>query len=134
MRRLRKRGKDISLLVEPTTLLLRLREDLAQRFPEAQRAVADREDRGAHTAAEAVAQQVGPRLVRLAEPVGQRDELPCVRLRAPRSSPAGTVSPAPTAFTGQPRRPIGSVIHTREIACGEGAGLVLPLRRQPGDR
>src|SRR5262249_27182770 len=47
MRRLRKRSKGIRLLVEPTTLLLRLREDVAQRFPEAQRAVADREDRGA---------------------------------------------------------------------------------------
>jgi hypothetical protein len=42
MRRLRKRSKGIRLLVEPTTLLLRLREDLAQRFPEVQRAVADR--------------------------------------------------------------------------------------------
>ena len=37
MCRLRKRSKGIRLLVEPTTLLLRLREDLAQRFPEAPR-------------------------------------------------------------------------------------------------
>jgi len=40
---------------------LRLREDLAQRFPEAQRAVADREDRGAHAAAGAVAQTLNLR-------------------------------------------------------------------------
>jgi hypothetical protein len=25
------------------------------------------------------------------------------------------------------------VVHTREVAGGEGAGLVLPLCRQPGD-
>lgn len=61
MRRLRKHGKDIRLRVEPTTLLLRLWEDVTQRFPEAQRALADREERGAHAAAAAVAQQVTSR-------------------------------------------------------------------------
>jgi hypothetical protein len=48
---------------------------LAQRAPEPERAVADREHGGAHPAAGGVAQQIRPGLGRLAVAVGQGDEL-----------------------------------------------------------
>jgi len=60
--------------MEPTPLLPCLGEHVMERLPEAQRAVPDRQDRGLHAAALAVPQQVGPRLSRLAVPVGERDE------------------------------------------------------------
>jgi hypothetical protein len=53
-------------------------EDLAQRLPEPQRPVADREHRGAHAAQGAVTQQVRPRLARL--PVAG---IQCYQLFAP---------------------------------------------------
>ena len=52
--------------MHPAALLARGGEDLAQRAPEFQGAVADGEHRGAHAAAGAVTQQVGPGLGRLA--------------------------------------------------------------------
>lgn len=50
-------------------------DHLIWHLPEPQSPVTDREDGGAHPAALAVAQQVGPRLAGLAEPVGQGDQL-----------------------------------------------------------
>ncbi len=47
-------------LVEPTALLSGLREHLAQRTPEPERAIAHGQHRGAHPAACAVTQQVRP--------------------------------------------------------------------------
>ena len=67
--------EDVALHVEPAPLLLGLGEHLAKRLPEPQRAVADGQHRGPHPTALAVAQQIGPRLGGLAEPVGQRDQL-----------------------------------------------------------
>ena len=52
-----------------------LGEHLPQRAPELQRAVPDREHRGAHSAAGAVAQQVGPGFGGLPVAVGEGDEL-----------------------------------------------------------
>ena len=75
MRRLRQRGKDIGLLVEPAALLPGGREHLAHRLPEPQRPVADGQHRRGHPAAAARPQQIGPRLGRLPVPVSQRDEL-----------------------------------------------------------
>ncbi len=60
--------------METAALLAGGREDLAQRAQEPERAVADREDRGAHPAAGGIAQQVGPGLGALAVAVGQGDE------------------------------------------------------------
>jgi len=75
VRGLRQGGEHVRDLVEPAALGPGLREDLAHRLPEPQRAVADGQHRGAHAAPGAVAQQVGPRLRGLAVPVGQRHEL-----------------------------------------------------------
>jgi hypothetical protein len=61
--------------VEPTPLLPCRGKDLAQRTPEPERAVPDRQHRGGHAAAGAVTQQICPRLDRFAIAVGQRDEL-----------------------------------------------------------
>ena len=73
--RLRQCGKDIAGLVEPAPLLARVREHVSDRLPEPQRTVPDSQHRGAHPPPFAVTQQVGPRLGRLAEPVGQGDQL-----------------------------------------------------------
>ena len=61
VRRLRQRGKNIRYLVEPATLLAGLREHLAQRAPESERPVPGGQHRGAHAAAAAITQQIGPR-------------------------------------------------------------------------
>src|SRR6185295_2572241 len=91
VRRLRQRGKNIRYLVEPATLLAGLREHLAQRAPESERPVPGGQHRGAHAAAAAITQQIGPRLGGLAVTVGERYQL-LATVRAPRSSPAGTAS------------------------------------------
>ncbi len=72
---LRERGEHVGDLVEPVSLLPGGREHLAQRTPEPQRTVPDREHGSAHAASGAVAQQVRPRLGALAVAVGQRDQL-----------------------------------------------------------
>jgi hypothetical protein len=61
--------------VEPAALLPGLGEHFAQRAPEPERPVADREHRGAHPAAGGITQQVRPRLGRFPIAVGERDEL-----------------------------------------------------------
>ncbi len=61
--------------MEPAALLPGLREHLAQRTPEPERAIPDREDRGAHPTPGAVTHQVRPGLDRLPVAGGQRNEL-----------------------------------------------------------
>ena len=61
--------EDVGDLVEPAPLFPGVGEHLAQRGPEPQRAVTDREDRGAHPAALTGAQQVSPGLAGLPVPV-----------------------------------------------------------------
>src|SRR6476659_179002 len=61
--------------MEPATLLAGLREHLAQRAPESERPVPGGQHRGAHAAAAAITQQIGPRLGGLAVTVGERYQL-----------------------------------------------------------
>src|SRR5699024_3989915 len=68
--RLRQRRQDIRGLVEPAALLLRRREHVPDRSPEAERAVADGQDRVGHAAA-----VVDPRLTHRHGP-GSRGHLP----------------------------------------------------------
>ena len=75
MSRFRQRTENIRDLVEPAALLPRGGEHLAQRAPEPQRAVPDRQDRSRQAAPGAVAQQIRPGLGGLAVTVGQSDEL-----------------------------------------------------------
>jgi hypothetical protein len=51
------------------------RDPVTQRGPEPERSVADGEHWRSHAAALAVPEQVGPRLRRLAVPIGERDQL-----------------------------------------------------------
>ena len=60
--------------MEPAALLSGGREDLAHRFPEPQRAIPDGQYRGGHAATTAVAQQISPRLGRLAVAISDRDQ------------------------------------------------------------
>ena len=62
--------------MEPAALLAGLREHLAQRTPEPERPVPGGQHRGAHAAAAAIAQQIGPRLGGFAVAVGERDQFP----------------------------------------------------------
>ena len=66
---------DVGHLVHPAPLVRRVGEDLAEGAPEPECAVADGEHRGAHAPALQATQHVGPRLGRLAVPVGDRDQL-----------------------------------------------------------
>ena len=134
MRRLRQRGKHIGLLVEPAPLLPGVREHLAQRLPEPQRAVADGQHRGAHPAAAAVPQQIRPRLGRLPVPVGQRDELLAAVGADPDHHQQAQLLLLQPHLEVDAVDPQVDVVGTRQIPVLECLGLVLPLRGQPGDR
>ena len=75
VRGLRQRGEDIRRLVDPASLRPGLGEDLAERGPHAQCAVADHHHRGAHPTAFRVAQQIRPAPRRLAMAIGDRHQL-----------------------------------------------------------
>ncbi|MCU1694449.1 MAG: hypothetical protein JWR34_512 [Mycobacterium sp.] len=77
------------------------REDHADRFPEPQCAVTDRQHRGGHPAAAAAPQQIGPRLPDTHQPGRQA---PCGHQHAPRPSPAGTAWSAPGGRSRRPTR------------------------------
>jgi hypothetical protein len=120
--------------VEPTALLFGLGKHLAQRGPEPERAVADGERRGAHPASRGVARQVRPGPLGLPVPVGQRDQL----LRAVRAHAREHQQAHPLLLeTDVDVHPVGphvDVVRPGRVAVAERAGLVLPLRGQPGDR
>jgi hypothetical protein len=119
--------------VEPTALRPGGREHLAQGGPEPQRAVPDREHRGAHPAPPGIAQQVRPRAGRLPLPVGEGDQL---------LGPVGTDpdqhQQAQPLFV-QPDVEVDAVgphvhvVDPGQVAGGEGFGLVLPRPDESGD-
>jgi hypothetical protein len=77
-RRLRRFGQaveGVDHLVHPAVALSGLGEYLGQRGGEPQRPVADRQHRGLHAPPPGVPQQPGPRLGRLAVPVGEGDQI-----------------------------------------------------------
>jgi hypothetical protein len=105
-----------------------------ERLPEAQRAVPDRQDRGLHAAALAVPQQVGPRLSRLAVPVGERDEfLAAIGTDPDHHQQAHLVGLQPHLQVDAVH-PQVHIIDPRQRPVVERAGLVLPLPGEPGDR
>jgi hypothetical protein len=134
VRRLRQRAERIGDLVEPAALLPGLGEHVAQRGPEPQRAIPDGQDRGAHAAALAVAQQICPGAGRFPVALGQGDEF------------LGAVDPYPDHdeqaefLLVQSNAEVYSVgpqvhvVHIGQTPVGEAAGLVLPRHGQPADR
>ena len=72
---LRQLVEHVGDLVHPAPLLARLGEDVAQRSPESERAIADGDDRRAHAASLHVPEERRPALGRLAEAVLERDDL-----------------------------------------------------------
>jgi hypothetical protein len=115
MRRLRQRGKNIRDLVEPAALLSVGGEHLAQRTPEPERAVAHRQDWGAHPATFRVAQQVRPGPGRLPMPVTQGDQL----LGAVRADPDQDQQAQPLLLEADvhvdPVGPHVHVVHPRQV-------------------
>jgi len=73
--RFRQAVENVDYFVLPAAALAGLGEHLAQRRPEPQRPVADREHRSPHAAAAGIAQQARPGLGRLAVPVSEGDQL-----------------------------------------------------------
>jgi len=140
MRRLRQRAKYVSDLVEPAALLAGRGEHLAQRAPEPECAVADREHRGPHPAPGAVTQQVRPGLGGLPVAIAQGDQL----LTPVRAHPDQHEQAQFVLFKADVDvdavRPQVDEVHSGQIAGGEGALLGLPRlgqlrdhrRRQPG--
>ena len=130
--RLRQRGEDVADLVPPAPLLGGGGEHVADRLPEPERAVADREHRRLHAATLAVAQQISPRLARFAEPVRERDQL----LAAVGADPDHHQQ---THLVGlEPDLQVDAVDpHVHVVRPGqrpgtERDGLVLPLRGESG--
>jgi hypothetical protein len=121
-------------LVEPAALFSGLGEHVAQRGPEPERTVTDREHRSAHPAALAAAEQIGPGLGGLALTVIERDQLlGAIRADTDDDQQAHLVLGEPDLEVD----PVGPHIHL--VRPGQGSlverlGLGLPLRRQPGDR
>jgi hypothetical protein len=99
-----------------------------------QRPIADREHRGGHAAAFAVAQQVNPRRTRFAEPVGHGDQL-LGRVGAhPDHHQQAHVVLLEANLEVDPVDPHLHVVDLGQRPGGERAGVVLPLLGQPGDR
>jgi hypothetical protein len=120
--------------VPPAPLLAGGGEHLTQRLPEPQRAVADGQDRGTHAAALAVAQQVGPRLTGLAEPVGQGDQLlGAIDPDADHDQQAHLVL-LEADLEVDPVDPQVHVVGLGQRPLPERCCVVLPLRGEPGDR
>ncbi len=118
----------------PAALLLGVGEHLAQRLPEPQRTVTDRQRRGAHPAALAVTQQVGPRLRALAEPVGDRDQLlGAIDADADHHQQAHLVL-LQTDLEVDPVDPQVYVVAVLQRPRAERLRVVLPLLGEPGDR
>ncbi len=119
--------------MKPAALLDRGGEHLGQPGPEAQRPVADGQGRGAHAAAGAVAQQVSPGLGRFAVAIGQGDELlAAVGTHADEHQQAQfrlVEADGDVDAVG----PHVDVVHTGQIALGEGAVFCLPLLGELGD-
>jgi hypothetical protein len=108
------------------------REHLCERLPQARRAVADDQLGIAHAATAAVAQQVGPRLGRLPQALGQRDQfLGAVQPHTHQHQNAGVRLPEPDLGV-HPVRPHIHVVAVGEVALLERGMVVLPLLRQPG--
>jgi hypothetical protein len=133
MRGLRKRTQHVGDLVEPAALFPGGGEDFAERGPEPQRTVPDREGWGAHAAAGAIAQQIGPGLGRFPVSVGQRDQLlPAVRAHADHHQQAEFVL-LEADVDVDAIRPQVHVVHVRQIPGGERSLLGLPGLGQRGD-
>ncbi len=127
-------AKTLPIVCATSRLLTGVGKHVASCFPEPQGAVADGEHRGAHPTALAVAQQVGPRLRGLAEPVGQGDEL------------LGAVDPdsdhhqqahrvlLQADLEVNPVDPQVDVVSVAQRPLAERGGVVLPLGGEPGDR
>lgn len=134
LRRLRHGVEDIGRFVNPAPLLAGSGEDLGQGLPEAQSSVADCEDRGAHATASTVAQQVGPRLARLAVAVLERDQfLGAVGADPDEHQDAGfglLQADVEVDAVG----PHVHVVDFRQIAVHERRVVGLPLLCKPGDR
>ena len=133
VRGLGQRGQDIRRLMEPAALSAGLREDLAQRAPESERSVPGREHRGAHAPPGAVAQQVRPRLRRLAVAISKGDQL-----LAPISAHADHHQQAQLVLFEadvhmDPVGPQIDIVHGGQVPGREGALLCLPGLGQPGD-
>lgn len=127
------RGENVADLVPPAALLTDLGEDLAQRLPEPQGPVADSEHRCPHAAALAVAEQVGPRLGRLAEPVGQGDELLGAVGADPDDHQQAHLVLLETDLEVDAVDPAVDVVGAGQRAPVERGGVVLPLGGEPGD-
>ena len=102
--------------MKPAALGPGLREHLAGGLPEAQRPVADRERRGAHAAAGAVAQQVRPRLGRLAQALGLTQQADFPSVVAVLVSAAFTV------------RALKAAMYREALLAGTFAGVALALK------
>ena len=111
-----------------------LGEHLPQRAPEPERAVTDGQHRGAHAAAFAVTQQVGPRAGRLAVAIGQGDELLHTVDPYPDHDEQAQLLFVQAHVEVDSVGPQVNIVHTGQIPVGEAVGVVLPLRGQPGDR
>lgn len=109
-------------------------EDLGQSLPEAESPIADRQDRGTHSPAGAVAQQVRPGLARFTVAVLERDQLlAAVRPHPDEDEHAGSGLLQANVEVDA----VGPHIHVvdlGEVAVHEGGMVGLPLLGQPGDR
>jgi hypothetical protein len=120
--------------VEPAALGRGFGEHLAQRAPEPQRAVADREHRGAHPAALRVPEQVGPGLDRFPVAVGDRDQFLAAISAHPDEHQQAQLVLLQSHGHVDPVGPQVNEVDTGEIPGGEVALLGLPGLGQAGDR
>ena len=120
--------------MDPVALVAGGREDVPQRCPQPQRAVADGQDRGAHAAAAQVAQPLGPAVGGLAFAISDGDQLlgaVGAHAHQHQTAQAGLLQPHPEV---DPISPDGHVVAVGQLPAAEGLVLGLPGGDQAGDR
>jgi hypothetical protein len=127
-------SQDVGDLVHPAALLAGGGEHLAERPPQPQRPVADHHHRRAHPAPAQIAQQLRPRIGRLALAVGDGDQLlTAIGAHPDDDQPAQPSLLAEADVEVDPVGPAVHVVDPTQVPPRECGPLRLPLLHQPGD-
>lgn len=120
--------------MEPAALLFGVGEHVPDRLPEPQRPVPDRQHRCGHPPAATRAQQIGPGLAGLPEPIGQGDELFAAVGADPDYHQQAHLVLGEAHLEVDTVHPHIDVVGAGQRPRAERGRFLLPLGSEPGDR